>query len=132
MAITSRIRDYSDLDLDFFPHPVTKDIVKKIGPDAIARAIRNLVFTNFYERKFQHNIGSGARKLLFENITPMTASILENMIEEVVTNFEPRATVVGVEVKADPDNNGYSARIVFTINNRPEPFSVTVFLERVR
>ena len=65
---TARALDYQDLDLDFIAHPVRKDIVKKTGPDAVARAIRNLVLTNFYDRPFRPYIGSNAQKLLFENI----------------------------------------------------------------
>ena len=131
MAI-SRIKDYQDLDLDFIAHPITGDVTKKIGPDAIARSIRNLVMTNYYDRPFRSQIGSNALKMLFENIGPLTAINLEQAISDVVTYFEPRARLIGVKVKADPDNNGYSAKIAFYVKNRPEPFQTTLFLERVR
>jgi phage baseplate assembly protein W len=131
-SITTRTRDYSDLDLDFIVHPVTKDVVKKVGPNAVARAIRNLVLTNFYERPFRSFIGSNAQKMLFDNISPLTANILQDHIRDVIENFEPRATLSSVSVTPDPDNNGYSARIVFMVNNRPEPFTTTIFLERIR
>ena len=104
---TARALDYQDLDLDFIAHPVRKDIVKKAGPDAVARAIRNLVLTNFYDRPFRPYIGSNAQKLLFENINGMTANHLQNAISEVVNNFEPRASLIGVRVVAQPDRNGY-------------------------
>lgn len=131
MAI-SRIKDYSDLDLDFIAHPITGDITKKIGPDAIARSIRNLVMTNYYDRPFRSQIGSNAIKMLFENIGPMTAINLERAISDVINNFEPRARLIGVKVKADPDNNGYSAKIAFYVKNRPEPYQTTLFLSRIR
>tara|TARA_R110000868_G_scaffold124490_1_gene329118 strand:+ start:1146 stop:1541 length:396 start_codon:yes stop_codon:yes gene_type:complete len=131
MAI-SRIKDYTDLDLDFIAHPITGDVTKKVGPDAIARSIRNLVMTNYYDRPFRSQIGSNALKMLFENIGPLTAINLEQAISDVVTNFEPRAKLIGVKVKADPDNNGYSAKIAFYVKNRPEPFQTTLFLERIR
>lgn len=131
MAI-SRNRDYSDLDLDFIAHPITGDVVKKIGPDAVARSIRNLVMTNYYDRPFRSQIGSNAIKMLFENIGPLTAINLETAIAEVITNFEPRARLIGVKVKSDPDNNGYAAKIAFYVQNRPEPYQTTLFLERIR
>ena len=131
MAI-SRVKDYSDLDLDFIAHPISGDVTKKIGPDAIARSIRNLVMTNYYDRPFRSQIGSNALKMLFENIGPLTAINLEQAISDVVTNFEPRAKLIGVKVNADPDNNGYSAKIAFYVQNRPEPFQTTLFLERIR
>jgi phage baseplate assembly protein W len=131
MAI-SRIKDYSDLDLDFIANPITGDISKKTGPDAVARSVRNLVMTNYYDRPFRSQIGSNALKMLFENIGPLTAINLETAIADVVTNFEPRAKLIGVKVKADPDNNGYSAKIAFYVQNRPEPFQTTIFLGRIR
>jgi hypothetical protein len=46
MAIQiTRQPDYRDLDLTFTPHPVTGDIVKKVGPAAVTRAVRHLVLT---------------------------------------------------------------------------------------
>jgi phage baseplate assembly protein W len=131
-SITSRAKDYSDLDLDFTVHPVTKDVVKKIGPNAVARSIRNLVLTNFYERPFRSFIGSNAQKMLFENINPITANVLQDQIRDVILSFEPRATISTISVTPDIDNNGYTARIVFTVNNRPEPYTTTIFLERIR
>ena len=131
MAI-SRIKDFTDLDLDFIAHPITGDVTKKVGPDAIARSIRNLVMTNYYDRPFRSQIGSNALKMLFENIGPLTAINLEQAISDVVTNFEPRAKLIGVKVNADPDNNGYTAKIAFYVQNRPEPYQTTLFLERIR
>jgi phage baseplate assembly protein W len=131
MAI-SRIQDYQDLDLDFIANPITGDISKKTGPDAVARSIRNLVMTNYYDRPFRSQIGSNAVKMLFENIGPLTAINLEQAISDVINNFEPRAKLIGVKVKSDPDNNGYSAKIAFYVQNRPEPFQSTLFLSRVR
>ena len=132
MAFINRNPDYKDLDLDFLAHPTTKDIVKKTGEDSIKRAVRNLVLTNFYERPFRPWIGSNAQKLLFDNITPMTANFLTDAIREVIRNYEPRVEVLSVTVSADPDNNGYNARIDFIIINRQEPASFNLFLERIR
>ncbi|NDB58227.1 hypothetical protein EB001_07260, partial [bacterium] len=57
----NREPDYRDLDLDFFAHPTTKDVQKKTGTEAIKRSVRNLIFTNFYDRPFQSYIGSDVR-----------------------------------------------------------------------
>jgi phage baseplate assembly protein W len=132
----NRNPDYKDLDLDFFAHPTTGDVVKKTGVEAIKRSIRNLVLTNYYDRKFQSWIGSSAQKLLFDNINPLTAIFLKNAIVEVV-KFEPRAELVqnenqGVLVQMDPDNNGYNVRLEFIEINRSQPVIITLFLERLR
>ena len=59
---------YSDLDLDFLPNPITKDVPLKYDVEAVKRSIRSLVFTNKYERLFQPDIDAGIHKLLFENL----------------------------------------------------------------
>ncbi len=133
----TRLYDYSDLDLNFVAHPSTKDVLKLTGHDAIRRSIRNLVLTNFYDRKFRHYLGSNAQKILFDNINPLTAGFLKDAIIEVITNFEPRAELFndenrGVRVQVSPDNNGYNVEIKFIEVNRGEPVVITIFLERIR
>ena len=130
--IVARKRDFSDLDLDFMPHPTTGDVMKKTGIDAIKRSVRNLILTNFYDRPFRSYIGSGALKLLYENMNPITANFLTNAIREVVENYEPRVRVDNVIVDFDYDNNGYNASLYFTILNRNEPVVINLFLERIR
>jgi phage baseplate assembly protein W len=130
--VISRSPDYSDLDLDFIPHPTTKDVAIKTGADAIKRSVRNLILTNFYEKPFRPGIGSSAVKLLFDNMSPLVSNFLENAIKEVVQNYEPRVQLINVKVNMDYDNNGYNARIEFVVLNRNEPATITIFLERVR
>lgn len=130
--VISRTPDYSDLDLDFIPHPTTKDVVVKTGADAIKRSVRNLILTNFYEKPFRPGIGSSAVKLLFDNMSPLVSNFLKNAITEVIQNYEPRVEVLNVGVNMDYDNNGYTARIDFIVLNRNEPATITIFLERVR
>lgn len=128
----TRKNDFSDLDLDFTIHPITGDISKKFGVNAIARSIRNLVFTNFYDKPFNPSVGSNAQKLLFENITIMTANMLRDAIIQVIQNFEPRAKVIDVIVQSLPDENGYRSKIIFQPLNKIEPYSISVFLARIR
>jgi phage baseplate assembly protein W len=130
--IVARKRDFSDLDLDFMPHPTTGDVMRKTGIDAIKRSVRNLILTNFYDRPFRSYIGSGALKLLYENMNPITANFLNNAIREVVENYEPRVRVDNIVVDFDYDNNGYNASLFFTILNRNEPAVINLFLERIR
>jgi phage baseplate assembly protein W len=128
----ARKNDYSDLDLDFMPHPTTKDVMKKTGVESIKRSVRNLILTNFYDKPFQPYIGSNALKLLFDNATPITANFLNNAIREVITNFEPRVKLDNLLVNFDYDNNGYNVTLYFTILNRNEPAVINLFLERIR
>ena len=92
------VRTYVDLDLNFTRHPVTNDVVKIEDVDAVKRSVRNLINTHFYERPFHPEMGCGVRDLLFENYTPMTGIFIRRKIEEVLTNYEPRANVSSIGV----------------------------------
>lgn len=127
------LKIYTDLDLDFIPHPMTNDITKKLGFDAVSRSIRNLVFTNFYERPFRPSIGSGARRLLFDLASNLTANMLRDHIINVIQNFEPRAQLKNVTITYDTVNlNSYTATIEFTMANLNGTGIVSIILERIR
>ena len=124
---------YSDIDLFFGPKVGSKDISKLIDFTAVKRSVRNLVLTNFYEKPFHPEIGSGVRDVLFEPMTPITAYILTMKIEEVIENFEPRARLVGVRATPNLDNNAYNVTIEFYVVNTPtELVNMEVLLERLR
>ena len=128
----NRQPDYKDLDLDFFKHPTTKDVVKKVGADAIKRSVRNLVMTNFYERPFNPMLGSNVRGLLFELTTPLTSVYIKDSIIDLLVNHEPRIRLQDVKVRDDSENNGYNITLEYIILNRELPVVTTLFLERIR
>ena len=124
---------YKDLNLNFTRHPVKKDVVPLSGAAAIKRSVRNLVQYGHFEKPFHPEIGSGIRDLLFENMTPFTANTLARKIEDVITNFEPRALLAGVEVIPRFDENQYEVIVEFYIQNAPsEIVDLTFTLERIR
>ena len=125
-------RDFVDLNLDFARNVVTNDIVKIEGVDAVKRSVKNLIQTNFYERPFHPEIGCGVRELLFENFTPVTGIFIQRKVEEVITNYEPRARISSVTVNEQPDRNGIDVTVYFYVMNMPNPVSVTTVLQRIR
>ena len=130
--LSTNTRRWSDLDLDFVAHPVTKDIVLKRDVEAVKRAIRNLILTNQYERPFQPSIDCGVTRHLFELSTPHTKHDIESAIRNCISNFEPRAEVTDVFVTGDLDNNGFNVTIEFRVINTPNPVTIELFLERLR
>ena len=125
-------RRYVDIDLDFGRNSVTNDIVRVEDVNAVKRSVRNLVQTNFYERPFHPELGCGVRELLFENFTPLTRIFLQRKIEEVITNYEPRASLEQVAVDDDQDKNWLVVDIYFYVQGVADPVSVTTFLQRLR
>ena len=131
--IDRNVRQYTDLDLFFNKKSTSKDISKVTNIQAVKRSIRNLVLTNHYEKPFHPEIGSGVRGILFEPMTPLTAHILTRKIEDVITNFEPRARLISVRAQPNLDRNEYECTVEFFVVNAPtELVDLTVFLERLR
>jgi phage baseplate assembly protein W len=128
----SRQPDYSDLDLDFKINPITGDINKKKGVDAVKRSIRNLIFTNFYERPFNSELGSGVPALLFDNVDVMTGSMIKDAIIILINTYEPRVQLIDVRVFADMDNHGFNVQLEYVILNTETPATFNLFLEKIR
>jgi len=125
-------RTFKDLDLNFTIHPVKKDINKHINEYAVINSVKNLVSTNFFEKPFRPEIGSGIRNLLFENVDPIISARLERAIVETITNYEPRVSISGIRATANPDENLYNISMTFFIINNPSPITIDFFLERIR
>ena len=125
-------RIYKDLDLDFGRNTVTNDVNKLTDVEAVKRSVRNLINTNHFERPFHPEIGGNVRALLFENMTPLTALNLQRKIEEVLSNFEPRAKITQILADPDIDRNGYRLEIRFYVIGIQNPITVETFLERLR
>ena len=131
--ISRNVRQHRDLDLFFSRKNGTNDIETITDVEAVKRSVRNLVLTNFYEKPFHPEIGSGIRDMLFENMTPITAVVLARKVEDVIENFEPRARLTGVQAIPDFDRNLYEVTVYFYVVNAPtELVEVTQLLERLR
>ena len=128
----TRARTFSDLNLKFSPHPMTRDISKVYDENSINQSLRNLVLTRNYERPFRSEIGSQVTALLFENVNPMTTVRLQKTIENVIESFEPRVVLLGVEVLDRADNNAYAVNIAYVIRNTQSPRNISLTLERSR
>ena len=125
-------RTYIDLDLDFTRHPITNDVVKITDVEAVKRSVKNLINTQFYERPFHPELGCGVRDMLFENYTPMTGIFMRRKIEEVLSNYEPRASLSSIQVNEQMDRNAIDVVVNFYVLNLPNPVSVTTTLQRIR
>lgn len=122
----------ADLDLTFNPNPVTGDVNPLRDIEAIKRSVKNLILTNFQERPFQPEIGSGVRGLLFELADPITMHDIETAISRTINNFEPRVNIIEVTVDDDVDNNAYNVSITFQVIATEQVGNATIILERLR
>ena len=133
MAKQRTSRAFKDISVSFSPHPVTKDLPVLLNERAIVRSVRNLVETIRSERFFNSLIGTSIRDSLFDNFDRTTVMIIEDEVRQVLANFEPRVTNVGVKVKANPDDNFLSVTVFFEIVGLQLPQqSFTFILEPTR
>lgn len=123
---------YRDIPINFLVHPLKGDIIPVTNEDAVKSSIRNLLLTDPYERFFNPGIGAGIRATLFENINRDTEFFLKEKITDVIKNYEKRARLYNVAVKALPDENAYSVTIVFYVVNNTAPVTLDLILRRVR
>ena len=133
MAIQRKSRAFKDISLSFTPHPVTKDLPILANERAIVRSVRNLVETIPTERYFDSLLGTDIRDTLFNNFERSSVMIIEDQVREVLDNFEPRVSDVGVKVDADPDSNEFEVTVFFEIVGLDVPQqSFTFLLEPTR
>jgi phage baseplate assembly protein W len=123
---------YSDFLNDLNPHPVTGDIVRYVNENAVSRSIRNLISTNKGERLYQPNLGSDIFKMLFEPMTGVVAQLISTSIQSLISDYEPRAKVISIDVAPDYEGNAYLVTLQYMIINRPTPVTLNVSLTRVR
>jgi len=82
---------------------------------AIARSIRNLVFTYPGEKFFNENLGSKISRSLFENIDDISASVIKDEIKNTIENYETRVDLISVDVFPNYDNNEFNVTINYYI-----------------
>lgn len=130
MATLSKI--YSDIDFTFTRKPVVGDVASSYDSQAVIRSIRNILLTRHYEKLFNPDFGSNIDTLLFEMVSPFTATSLEQEISTAIKNYEPRARLNNIVVSAQPDKNYYNVSLNFYIENATLLTTVTLILEKNR
>ncbi len=108
---------FKDLSMSFQANPLSKDLIALKNANAIARSVKNIVFTLPGEKFFNPDFGSRITASLFENINDITANIIVDEITESIVRYEPRVSLIDEGVRAFPnyDNNTFDVIIVYEI-----------------
>ena len=115
MPVERVSRGFKDISMTFQANPLNNDLIAIKNENAIARSIRNIVFTLPGEKYFNPNFGSKISKVLFENIDDITASVIVDEIKESIRNFEPRVELLDVQSFPNFDNNQFDVSITYEI-----------------
>lgn len=108
-------KGFKDISMTFQSNPLTSDLIALKNESAIARSIRNIVFTLPGEKFFNPNFGSKVSKVLFENVDEISSSNIRDEIAISIINYEPRVSLKDVIVSPDFDNNNFNAIIVYEV-----------------
>jgi|TARA_B110000259_G_C13916237_1_gene362979 phage baseplate assembly protein W len=112
--ITSGSRLSKDINL-LFSKKSNGDVYKKEDAAAVKQAVRNLLLTNHHEKPFNQFFGANLRGLLFELADDFLEFEINEAIITAVTNYEPRANILGVQTSVTGDKNSIACRIEFQI-----------------
>ena len=108
-------RKYKDISMSFENNPLNDDLVSLSDTTAIARSLRNIVFTQPGEKFFNPDFGSRITESLFENVDEVSALAIEDEIKSSIINFEPRVNLSFVNVKPNPDDNEMNVTIEYEV-----------------
>ena len=121
MPVQRVSQGFKDISMTFQSNPLNADLIGLKNENAIARSVRNIVFTLPGEKFFNENFGSRISASLFENIDDITASQIVDEISQSIVNFEPRVNLINVEAFPDFDNNTFDVLIIYEIIGADAP-----------
>ena len=106
---------FKDISMSFQTNPLTSDLIAMKNENAIARSVKNIVFTNPGEKFFNPRFGSRITESLFENADDLTAIEILTQIEESINRYEPRVKLRSVDANANIDGNSFDVVITYDI-----------------
>jgi len=115
MPVERVSQGFKDVSMSFQVNPLNNDLIVIKNETAIARSIRNLIFTLPGERFFNENLGSRVSRILFENMDAITASVIKDEITNTINNYEPRVDLISVDVSPNYDQNEFNVTINYYI-----------------
>ena len=123
-------RGFKDVGMSFLLNVFTKDAAVVKNENAIKQSIKNLVLTQKGEKLFQPEIGSGVYELLFEPMDPFTADSIRDEVINTLGQYEPRITILEVDVEPNEDTNTFDVTVEYRIVGQPIVETVNFILQR--
>ena len=108
-------QSFKDVSMSFETNPLNNDLIGLKNSSAIARSIRNIVFTQPGEKFFNPEFGSRVSESLFENVDEVSAIAIRDEIRSSIINYEPRVKLFDVRVNPNPDANEMNVTVMYEI-----------------
>ena len=133
MTIERVSKTFKDISLSLQINPLNYDLIEVKNENAIARSLRNLVLTLPGERFFNQNLGSKVSQSLFESVSEVSASVIQDEIRNTIQNYEPRVNLIDVNVSPNDEYNEFNVTIkYYIIGIDALPQELTFALQSVR
>ena len=133
MPVERISKGFKDISASFQVNPINDDLIAIKNENAIARSVRNLVFTIPGDKPFQPLIGSRVSEMLFDPMDELSSASIQREIESTIINYEPRVKLGEVQVNPDYDGNLYNVVIqYFIVGIEAEPQQLSFALELTR
>ena len=124
--------DFSDVNLDFIPHPLTGNVSPKTNIEAIRQAIKVLFLLNPYDIPFNDSIFTNMNRYLFENFTHLTAANLVKRIEWAIKTYEKRVKYISAKAVSFDSDDGIEVTVTYQIKALNITDTLTQLFQRVR
>ena len=121
-------RKFKDLSMSFKTNPLNDDLIGLKNTNAIARSLKNIVFTQPGEKFFNQDFGSRITESLFENVDDVSALAIEDEIRSSIINFEPRVNLLNVSVNPNIDDNEMNVIIQYEVTGIDVPHQELEFV----
>ena len=108
-------QSFKDISMSFETNPLNEDLIALKNSSAIARSIRNIVFTQPGEKFFNPEFGSRVSESLFEIVDEVSTIAIRDEIRSSIINYEPRVNLLDVLVNPNPDENEMDVSITYEI-----------------
>ena len=108
-------QSFKDISMSFETNPLNSDLIALKNTSAIARSLRNIVFTQPGEKFFQPEFGSRVTESLFDIADEVSASAIRDEIRSSIINYEPRVKLLDVTVIPNPRENEMNVTIEYEI-----------------
>ena len=108
-------QSFKDISMSFETNPLNDDLIALKNSSAIARSIRNIVFTQPGEKFFNPEFGSRVSESLFEIVDEVSSIAIRDEIRSSIINYEPRVKLLDVAVIPNEDDNEMNVTVKYKI-----------------
>ena len=108
-------QSFKDISMSFETNPLNDDLIALKNSSAIARSIRNIVFTQPGEKFFNPEFGSRVSESLFEIVDEVSSIGIRDEIRSSIINYEPRVKLLDVVVIPNVDDNEMNVTVKYKI-----------------